>query len=358
MPTVLAIGGTGAQGAPVVKGPLTLTPILLIRRVIDVQLALTEGSKYHVRILTRTSKSAAAKELAALPGVEIMEGDSYDEKTLHEAFSGVDAAFVNTNGFAIGEKAEIYWGIRMYEIAREHGVKHFLYASLEYGYKLGNYDPNYRAGHLDGKAKVAEFLSAQPTQPMAWSIMTSCMYMEMLGELLAPFPSRDDPDTLVFAAPLGNGHPPLIYLPDLGRYARWLFDHPERSNGMNLRIATEDVGWDYLAKTFTEITGKKAVYLDITLDQLFASGAFPNPDAKVGHSVAYDDGTLQTYRENFSGFWNTWKANIVKKDYALLDEILPTRVKTVGEWMKLTGYKGERSSVLKDYRDAAESGKR
>ncbi len=84
-----------------------------------------------------------------------------------------------------------------------------------------------------------------------------------------------------------------------------------------------------------------------------ASRAFPFPDAKVGHSVSHEDPTLQTYRENFSGFWNSWKDDLVKTDYALLDEILPTRVKTLGEWMKLTGYTGEKSSVLKDYRDHA-----
>ena len=116
---------------------------------------------------------------------------------------------------------------------------------------------------------------------------------------------------------------------------------------------TENVGWEYLAKTFTETTGEKAVYKDITLDQLFASGVFPVPDGKVGHSVGHEDPALQTYRENFSCFWNSWKSDLVKVDYALLDEILPTRVKTVGEWMRLVGYTGEKRSVLKDYRDNA-----
>lgn len=176
--------------------------------------------------------------------------------------------------------------------------------------------------------------------------------METLGEMLAPYPSKEDPETMVFAAPVGKGQPPLIYLPDLGRYARWMFDNPQRSNGLNLRVATESVGWDYLAKTFTEITGKRAVFKDITLDDLFASGVFPAPDGKVGHSANHGDSTLQTYRQNFSGFWNTWKADLLKIDYALLDEILPTRIKTLGEWMRLTGYTGQRSSVLKDYRDA------
>lgn len=349
--TILAIGGTGAQGVPVVKG--ILNPSLSLYQFTYPLLALTEDSKYDVRVLSRTATSTTALELASLPGVTIMEGDAYDEATLRRAFTGADYAWVNINGFAIGEKNEIYWGIRMFEIARSCNVSHFQWASLPYVSKLGGFDPRYRTGHMDGKGKVAEFISAQSTSPMAWSILTSCMYMETLTELLAPNPSPEDPNVMVFAAPLGNGQPPLIHLADLGRYARWMFDNKERSNGMNLMISTEKVGWEYLARTFTEVTGKRAVYRDISLDQLFESGVFPFPDGKVGHSVGHEDPTLQTYRQNFSGFWNAWKADLVKADYALLDEILPTRVKTVGEWMKLTGYTGEKSSVLKDYRDNA-----
>ena len=303
-------------------------------------------------MLTRSATSADAVALAAIPGVRVLEGNPYDEDTLHRVFAGIDLGWINTNGHAIGEKAEIYWGIRMFEIARAAGVSHFQWASLAYVSKLGGFDPKYRTGHMDGKGKVADFISAQSTSPMRWSVLTSCMYMETLAEFLAPRPSPDDPDTLVFSAPIGRGQPPMIHLADLGRYARWIFDHPDRSNGMNLQIATENVGFEHLAKTFTDVTGKKAVFKDVTLDE-FASTVFPFPDGKVGHSAQADDPTLQTYRENFSGFWNSYKADLVKVDYALLDEILPTRVKSLGEWMRLTGYTGEKQSVLKDYRDMA-----
>src|SRR6201999_1706536 len=118
----------------------------------------------------------------------IFEGETYDEPTLRKAFDGVEYVFANTNGFAIGEKAEIYWGIRLYELAREFGLKHFVYAGLEYASKLGNFHPKYRTGHLDGKGKVVDYLKSQPTAPMAWSCLTSCLYAETLWELLAPRP--------------------------------------------------------------------------------------------------------------------------------------------------------------------------
>lgn len=183
---------------------------------------------------------------------------------------------------------------------------------------------------------------------MGWSVLTSCMYIEMFSELLAPFPQALDGEMVyVFKAPVGSGTPPMIYLEDLGRYAKWLFDHPERANGMNLKIATEQVSWENVVKSFTEVTSRKAKFEDISLDKYFKLPLFPAPDAQIGRTTNPNDTTLQSIRQNFSGFWNTWKESVLTRDYALLDEILPTRVRSVGEWMKLTEYTGERGSVLK-----------
>lgn len=283
----------------------------------------------------------------------VFEGNAYDESILRQALEAVDIVFANTNGLAIGEKAEIYWGIRLYELSRQFRVSHFVYAGLDYASKLGNFDSRYRCGHLDGKGKVVEFLSAQPTSPMAWSILTSCMYMEALSEFLRPFPDPYNANMLVFAAPLGEGKCPLIYLDDYGAYARWIIDTPTRSNGLDLHVATEDIAWKDLADIFTDVTNQKAVYKDVTLDEYFQSGIIPDPDAKVGHSADPNDPTLLTYRENFSGFWNTWKDNLTHRDYVLLDTILPTRLRTVRQWMEMKGYSGKHASVLKDYRDRA-----
>lgn len=105
--------------------------------------------------MTRDGNHDVAKHLASLPNVSLVVGETYEEETLQKAFEGVQLAFVNTNGFAIGEKAEIYWGIRMFEIARQHKLEHFVWSNVDYGTRKGNYDPQFRCGHLDGKGKVA-----------------------------------------------------------------------------------------------------------------------------------------------------------------------------------------------------------
>lgn len=131
---ILVLGGAGAQNSIVAR-----------------ELARNGHS---VSILTRDARSEQAVSLAALPNIKVVEGDTYDEVSLNQALKGVDAVFVNTNGFAIGERSEIYWGIRIYELSHAAGVKHFIYSSLPYVSKKGGYKPEYRVPFVDGKAKV------------------------------------------------------------------------------------------------------------------------------------------------------------------------------------------------------------
>lgn len=64
--------------------------------------------------------------------------------------------------------------------------------------EIGNYDPRYRCEHYDGKARVADWMRSQPSDVggggggagtgtgtgtgtgMAWSVVTSGPYMDML----------------------------------------------------------------------------------------------------------------------------------------------------------------------------------
>ena len=91
----------------------------------------------------------------------LIAGDSYSEPDLKKALNwegGVDLAFVNTNGFAIGEMREIYWGIKIFELAREAGVKHYVWGGLDYVSKKAGYDPKFKTGHYDGSAYPSSFL--------------------------------------------------------------------------------------------------------------------------------------------------------------------------------------------------------
>jgi len=122
---------------------------------IPVARLLASKGNYNLRIQTRDPNHERSRELAMLPNTTLVEGRADNEADLRRAFEGVTAAFVNTNGFAIGEKAELYWGMRIFEIAKEEkSMRHYVWSNLDYALKLGGYDEKYKTGHYDGKGRI------------------------------------------------------------------------------------------------------------------------------------------------------------------------------------------------------------
>lgn len=102
---------------------------------LTLQTALAETRRYSVRVLTRDVDNARAKELATLPNVTLIQGKQDSQQDLHRAFKGVYGAWVNTDGFTLGQKSELLYGIRAYEIARHEGAQHYVWAGTDYALK-------------------------------------------------------------------------------------------------------------------------------------------------------------------------------------------------------------------------------
>ncbi|PVG02993.1 NAD(P)-binding protein [Serendipita vermifera] len=332
---ILFIGGTGAQGIPAIKALLSPGKN-------------GEPSPYAVRVVTRDPSNWRAVELQDL-GCELVTGSVKDLPSIHNALEGVYGAFVNTDGFTIGEKEELFAAFRIYELAKERGVKHYVWSNLDYMSKKGNFDPKYRCGHYDAKGRVADFLRAQPSartveEGTVWSILTSGPYMDMLVNGLF-LPRRQPDDSLVWDLPLGQGKVPLIALSDFGFFTRHIFDNPTKYSGVDLEVASEMVSFDQVVETFERVVGKekniKAVYKAVTLDEYFekrGGGTFP---------AAKEAPEGLTFRQNFTGFFNGFKDGIVKRDMAMLKEIHPGLL-SLEAWMKEVGYDGTGRPLLKN----------
>jgi uncharacterized protein YbjT (DUF2867 family) len=339
---ILVIGATGAQGIA----------------VIDALLAPAENgapSPYAVRALTRDTRAERARSLAA-KGVELVQGSFEDLATVKKALQGAYGAWVNTDGFTVGEKAEIYLGMRMFEIAKQLGtVRHFVWSSLDYSTKKGNYNPDYKVEHYDGKGRVADWMKAQPSDVsdngMTWSVVTSGPYMEMLDfAMFGPIGRRKD-GTVIFATPVGKGHVPMIALKDLGWWARYTFDHRAESSMKDYEIASDRVGWEYLRETYEKVTGKKAIVVYQEVDEWMGNlkGIVDEPVA-IGLRGENTDG-LTTWRQNFSAFWRQWRDDIITRDYDWLRSVHPG-TRSLEKWMRETGYTGKRrEDVLKNSQD-------
>ncbi|KAJ6509081.1 NAD-P-binding protein [Mycena vulgaris] len=333
---ILVIGATGAQGKVVVDALLAPD-------------ANGNASPYAVRALTRDPTSKHALDLTA-QGVECVKGSFEDLKTVAQALEGAYGVWVNTDGFTVGEIQEIYSGIRIFETAKQvRSLRHYVWSSLPYVSKLTGFNPEYKVDHMDAKARVADWLRAQPSvvsdDALSWSIVTTGPYMELLmGGLFDPLNVRKD-GTVVFAAPVAGGQIPMIALKDLGWWARYTFDHRAETSAVELNITSERVGWDYLVKTFTKVTGKPAVFKPQTLDEWWG-----NFDDGINDPVASDkkkgDGS-RTIRDNFSAFWRILRDDVVPKDMEWIRSVHP-QTYTLERWMRENNYGGRTGTVLKN----------
>jgi hypothetical protein len=237
------------------------------------------------------------------------------------------------------------------ELAIQAGVQHYIWSNLDNVLRESGYDESVNAGHYSGKSRVAQWIQAQPQEPTSWSLLTTGPYVETLSEALRPV--KKDDGTYVFRAPLEDGTVPIICLDDIGRYVLWIFDTPSESIGLDLAVSTETITWEHLAEIFKKVTGKKAQYESPSIDDYFAA-AGEAVNTKLGGDYAGEsDDTLLTIKENFSRWWKIYRRTgegkpLCKRDYALLDRILPTRIKSVEEWMIKTGYTGDLLFVLKN----------
>ena len=214
---ILVFGATGAQG----------------RHVVNSLLAPYEDgspSPYTVRALTRNPEGKQALTLRE-KGVELVRGrsllssshgyiiwlrlriyfvmrlgDTSDLASVAAALDGAYGAWVNIDGFTVGEQREIYAGMRIFELAKQtKSLRHYIWSSLDYSLKVrkrhhtvplyvrgyspsaeqkGGYDQKYRCEHYDAKGRIAEWLAQQPSiasdTELSWSVVTSGPYMDML----------------------------------------------------------------------------------------------------------------------------------------------------------------------------------
>ncbi|KAI0687720.1 NAD(P)-binding protein [Cytidiella melzeri] len=338
---ILVIGATGAQGQAVISSLLASG-------------SNGSPSPYAIRAFTRDTTGQRAKDLRAR-GVEVVQGTVDDFASVASAFRGVYGAWVNTDGFTIGEQKEIYVGMRIFEIAKQTtSVRHLVWSNLDYGLKKGGYKERYRCGHYDGKGRVGEWMQSQPSDAsedgMSWSVVTSGPYMDMLfnvGMMFGPLTKRVD-GTFVFASPIGQGHVPMIALSDLGFFARYTLDNRTSTSGQELSIASDMVGWEYLLSTFRDVTGEKAVIVHQSLDDWFAN--FDGVDKPVANERADADGST-TWRENFSGWWALWMDDVISRDMEWIRRVNPGTT-NLESWMRRNEYRGQwKRSILKNTED-------
>ncbi|KAJ6612837.1 hypothetical protein B0H10DRAFT_1951959 [Mycena sp. CBHHK59/15] len=125
----------------------------------------------------------------------IATGTFDDFDTVAAAFVGVYGAWTNKDGFTVGEMKAIYFGMRIFEIAKQSlSMRHYVWSNLPYPTKDTGFNPEYKVGQMDGKATMGEWPQAQPfNDSLSWNQVTTGPYMDMLqGAMFGPLNQRKD----------------------------------------------------------------------------------------------------------------------------------------------------------------------
>lgn len=258
------------------------------------------------------------------------------------------------DGFNSGEKTEIFWTIRAYELAIEEGIKFYVHGNLDYVYKKSGFDPKFRTGHYDAKGRMSEWILSQNTHNahrMGAAIFTTGPYIEMAIASSTVFTPTIEKGVATWRVPLGEKGGGVVHvaLEDCEYYARWMYDNPERIVGQDLEVAIEHVSYHDLAKAFEKVTGHPAQYIETSLEDFWNRGPMRHvAKTASGYNSDLNDPAAMTFQQNFTGFFNMWRYShgndekaVIKRDYKLLDEIFPGRSKTAEEWFRREDAKGK-----------------
>ncbi|MBV8251420.1 MAG: NmrA/HSCARG family protein [Chitinophaga sp.] len=235
--------------------PLITIVGVLGKQGISVARSLLENGHYRVRGITRRINSPEAIELAQ-QGVELVSIplDLGYKKEFVEAFRGADAAFIMTPNLPPPATHEMELGIQLADAAVEAGVNHIVFSGLENVDKITG--GKMSAPHFTDKANIEEYIR---TLPVTSSFIYLSLFYTNLIEFYTPTLKGD---TLVFPMYLPKDFraPFVDPLTATGPAVLEIFSNPSLYAGKSLPIVGDIISPQEMVDTFTEITGKKAVY--------------------------------------------------------------------------------------------------
>jgi len=222
---ILVFGATGRQGGAVARA------------------LLREG--WPVRAMVRDPMLAASLALRDA-GAQLVRGAFTDQGLLAEAMARTDGVFSVLPG-SLPQEEEVRIGTMIADMALQHDVPHLVYSS---GASAG--DRPTGVERFDAKPKIEAHIRSLP---MTWTIVRPMIFMDML---LNP------------AFGLGTGQYRFLLRPgqamqvvaveDIGRFVAAVFADRPRFGGATLKLASDAVTGEGLARIFSEAGGSPMTY--------------------------------------------------------------------------------------------------
>jgi len=232
-PIIAVTGATGFQGGSVVR-------------------FLMNDGKYAIRAITRDPNSEKAKALSTkYPGIEIVKASLDDPSSLRSALKGAYGVFGVTNYWEHGDDAETKQGVNLVDAAKEAGVKHFVWSTLDNG------DPS--VPHWVSKWRVDEHLKASGVPRTS---LYTAFYLENVTSFVKP--SKVGEDTYLLPISILPDEPIFTYpARDTGAWVVAALNDPDRWINKDLRVVTEWLTTRQMAETMSKVTGKTVLHMDL-----------------------------------------------------------------------------------------------
>lgn len=278
--TIAVVGATGAQGGGLVRAILN-----------------DPKKQFHVRALTRDTRSDKARELARL-GAEVVKADLDDLRSLNTAFEGAYGAFCVTNYWEHhSPEKEIEQAGNMAEAAKQQGVKHVIWSTLEDTRKwmplndkrMPVLKKRYFVPHTDAKGEANKEFS-QRRVPTTY-LITSFYWENFIHFGMQP--KRGADGVLALTLPMGNKRLPGIAVGDIGKCAFAIFERGKQFIGETVGIAGEHLTGEQMAASLSKALGETVVYNDIE-PAAYRALDFPGAD---------DLGNMFQFKRDFNDYF-------------------------------------------------------
>tara|TARA_Y100001968_G_scaffold320999_1_gene354735 strand:- start:3330 stop:4373 length:1044 start_codon:yes stop_codon:yes gene_type:complete len=242
------------------------------RQGLSVVEQLSESGKYHIRAITRNTKSTKALAIGSLPNVKLIKGDLTDQSSLKAAFKDVDVIFGNTTptkGWKIFRGSivrdyEIQQGLNLInEVKNAYSkgkLNHFIFSSIcKPKIPLYN-DP--APGHFTSKWDIEQYLENEGLSKITTIIRPVSYYENFENKIPGYSISKT-----IFPGIVGKDFKwQTIAVNDVGKWVNGILSRPQEYKNQSINIASEELTGAEMAKTLEKVVedeGLKTKYLMI-----------------------------------------------------------------------------------------------
>jgi uncharacterized protein YbjT (DUF2867 family) len=226
--TILVIGATGNQGRSVIR-------------------ELSKYPDFAIRGLVRQPSSEAAKQLAQ-KGVELVQGDLDNRKSLEVAMKGVYGVFSYQN-MADGVQKEEDRGKRVAHAAKLAEIPHLIYSSV------GGADRNPEVSYFRSKWRIEAFI--QELDLPNFTIFRPVAFMDNFAM------GHRDMVLSFFRSSLKGKPVQMIAVADIGKWVARAFSQYDPYQFQVLEIAGDEITYSQIEAAYLKVEGQKPATMPI-----------------------------------------------------------------------------------------------